>query len=202
MFDNILSLSILWRPTYSIFTRCQRFSCLMATFYLNMTISSMWYNTNSSKAEYRITIGALTISYMQFYVGSIALTISVPFVAALNTLFRYRKLNIKTLKFDNVKQNSFLPHWISYVGHVICIITIICGFLVTFLYSLQWGGETSMSWLMSILFGALIDSTTGPIQVCDLYNLQCVQFWLQNFCVGWNVGLVNQLRLSPWISRT
>ena len=167
VFDSVLFLSVIWRPGYSIFTRCQRLSCLMATFYLNMVISAMWFNVSSAnKVEYKIIIGPLSVSYLQLYVGTIALGISIPFVTVLNTLFRHRRIKQDTVRFVNVRSSACLPYWIHYVGHIVCVLTIVCGFLVTFLYSLQWGGETSNNWLMSIFFGTLVETATGPIRVC------------------------------------
>ena len=167
MFDSILFLSIMWRPGYSIFNRCQRMTCLMSTFSLNMMISAMWFNGSSENdVGYNVKIGPLSVSYLQLYVGTIAIGISFPFVTVLNTIFRYRKIHMKTVKFVNVRSSTCLPHWIHYVGHIVCILTIVCGFLVTFFYSLQWGRETSNNWLMSIFFGWLFETATGPIQVC------------------------------------
>ena len=166
LFDSILLLSIIWRPSNSIFTRCQRLSCLMATFYLNMMISAMWFNVSSAnEVGYKITIGPLSVNYLQLYVGTIALGISIPFFSVLNTIFRYRKIKRETVQFVNVRSSACLPHWIHYAGYIVCILTIVCGFLVTFFYSLQWGGETSNNWLMSIFFGSLFETATGPIQV-------------------------------------
>ena len=76
MFDSILLLSILWRPSYSIFTRCQRLCCVVATFSLNMIISAMWFNsTSTNEAKYQVNIGPVSVSYLQLYVGTIALVI-------------------------------------------------------------------------------------------------------------------------------
>ena len=164
--DYILFPSIFWRPYYSIFTRCQRLSCMIATLYFNMMISAMWFNVKSSnEVEYRLNVGPFSVSYMQLYVGTISLGMTLPLLVFLNMMFRYRKTKAKTVRFVNVRSNSCLPHWIQYVGHVVCLITIVCGFLVTFLYSLQWGGEISNNWLMSVFFGLLVDVTLGPIQV-------------------------------------
>ena len=168
--DHILLLSVLWRPNYSIFTRSQRLSCLMATFYLNMMISAMWFNISSTnEVEYKLNVDPLSVSYMQLYVGAISLGITLPLLVVLNIIFRYRKTKAKTVQFVNVRSSACLPHWIHYVGHVVCVLTIICGFLITFFYSLQWGGEISNNWLMSVVFGLLVDTTFGPIQVRIAY---------------------------------
>ena len=177
MVDYMLLPSVLCRPCYSIFTRCQRFSCLMATFYLNMMVNAMWFNVKSlNDIEYKLNIGPFSVSYMQLYVGTISVAMTFPFLGALNIMFRYRKTKVNTVRFENVRSSACLPHWIHYVGHIVCVLTIVCGFLVTFLYSLQWGGETSNNWLMSIFFGSLLDTVIGPVQVCSMeYNaIECI----------------------------
>ena len=141
-------------------------SGLTATFYLNMMISAMWFNANSSyDVEYKINIGPLSVSYLQLYVGTIALGISLPCVALLKLIFRHRRMKEETVQFVHVRSRKYLPHWIHYVGYVVCFLVIICGFLFTFFYSLQWGGEISNNWLMSIFFGTMFEASAGPVQV-------------------------------------
>ena len=162
-------LSILWRPTYSIFTGPQRLFCLMAAFSLNMTISAMWFNTNSSPtAAYEFKFGFVSITYLQVFVGAIATALTVPLIIILDAVFRYRKSKIKSdaMRLERITSNGCLPHWMSYVGYILCTLAIVSGFLVPFFYSLQWGKDTSNNWLMSVYFGTLADMTLGPLKVC------------------------------------
>ena len=133
-----------------------------------MMISAMWFNANSSyDVEYKINIGPTSVSYLQLYVGTIALGISLPFFILLNLIFRHRKIKPEAVRIVNTKSRKCMPHWIHYIGYVVCLLAIVCGFLVTFFYSLQWGGELSSNWLMSIFFGALFEASAGPVQVCN-----------------------------------
>ena len=174
MFDNMMALSVLWRPSYSIFNRTQRFCCLISGFFLSITISAMWFDTDTSADEYEVTIGFVSVNYKQVYVGVIGTLLIFPLIAILNLLFRYRnmKVNVDNKKLAHIKQDGCLPHWVNYIGYSICLMTIIAGSVVTTLYSLQWGSEISNDWLMSIYFGVVTDLTIGPVQV---RNISCLK---------------------------
>ena len=163
----MLFLSVLWRPCYNIFNRTQRFICLMAGFFLSMTINAMWFGTDTSGVATKVNIGFVSVHYKQIFVGAIGTILTFPFIAGLNVMFRHRKMKVKVddYRVAVIKQNGCLPHWTGYIGSMVCLMTIIAGCVVTTLYSLQWGREKSNDWLMSIYFGALTDLTIGPLQV-------------------------------------
>ena len=104
----------------------------------------------------------------KFLFGAIATALTVPLIILLDALFRYRKPKIKSdaMRLENITSNGCLPNWFSYIGYILCILSILSGFMVPFFYSLQWGKETSNDWLMSVYFGTLADMTLGPLKVC------------------------------------
>ena len=120
LFDSLLFLSIICRPSYSKFTRCQRLCCFMAAFYLNMTISAMWFTVNPPDAvAYNIKLGFITVSYLQIYVGVVSIALTTPLIAALNAVFRNRKLKLQS--GQKPLQNGCFPHWMHFCGYFLCI---------------------------------------------------------------------------------
>ena len=132
-----------------------------------MTINAMWFDTDTSSEAYEVKIGFISVHYKQIYIGAIGTILTFPLIGVLNVMFRHRKMKVKVDndRLAGIRQNGCLPHWMDYIGCIVCLMTIIAGCVVTTLYSLQWGRERSNDWLMSVYFGTLTDLTIGPLQV-------------------------------------
>ncbi|XP_070203927.1 polycystin-1-like protein 2 [Littorina saxatilis] len=52
----------------------------------------------------------------------------------------------------NTVSQFLLPWWFIFVGYAIAGLSVVAGAFFTFLYSLEWGGMTSLDWLLAFFF--------------------------------------------------
>ncbi|XP_033748774.1 polycystic kidney disease protein 1-like 2 [Pecten maximus] len=154
LFDDFLFLSLFSRPSQSRFTRVQRCVSIFAMLFLSMLANAMWYRTSNGVQTYGIHLGPFHLNYKQIYVGlmSSVITIIPGFLMAWTFRNRRRKTELITTKIVN---DGYLPWWSVIVGYVVAVMCIIAGATFTFFYSLQWGPETTVDWLMSFSMGTL-----------------------------------------------
>ena len=80
------------------------------------------------------------------------------------------------------KAPYLLPWWFIFVGYAVSGLSIAAGSFFTFMYSLQWGGRTSLDWLLALCFA----TSTGtlliePLKVCRLVVIIIVNMLLLLF---------------------
>lgn len=80
LYDQHLWLSVATRPSYSIFTRVQRFLCAVSFFFLGMIANAMWYQDfkredGDSAQSTGLTIGIIHVTYR-----SVCIKLSTPLI--------------------------------------------------------------------------------------------------------------------------
>ncbi|XP_071110902.1 polycystin-1-like protein 3 [Haliotis cracherodii] len=166
LFDDHLWLSVIKRPMFSRFTRVQRFLCAVAMLFLGMVTSAMWYEDYDSGTQKSrgIEIGPVRLNYRQIYVGVASAVIIVIPGVLMTWAFRRRGLKREMVEEEingrgrrsrcigYITGKLLLPWWFIFVGYMVVVVSIGASAFFTFLYSLEWGGATSINWLMSLVF--------------------------------------------------
>ncbi|XP_033752683.1 polycystic kidney disease protein 1-like 2 [Pecten maximus] len=172
MFDEHLWFSLSKRPNYSRFTRVQRLWSITALLFLSMIASAMFYNTADTGGRV-ITLGPLKLSYKQFYVGFMSAAIAViPSVIIIN-IFKHRRFKgEQVIKFPSkgkpMKKRcccgccakccsgpTSLPWWTIFFGYLLIVACIGSGGSFTFMYSLEWGTDLTVEWLLAFFLGTV-----------------------------------------------
>ena len=168
VFDSLLSLSIIMRPTYTRFTRTQRLFSLAAMFALSMLSSAMWYNSDAEEVSHSLHIGPISLNYKQIFVGIMASLISVPPMIIVILSFQNYKKKRKMGDFLGVlksQDSGTIPWCFCVFAWILVVGILLSSSFVIFMYSLQWGGDVAQEWLASISFGLIFDSVVGPVKV-------------------------------------
>ncbi|XP_060074616.1 polycystin-1-like protein 2 [Ylistrum balloti] len=159
LFDDYLFLSLFKRPSASRFTRVQRCVCVFSMLFLSMLANAMWYRTSEGVEIYGIHLGPFSINYKSIYVGCMASLVTFIPGFLIAWIFRNRKVKVGTTFRDQytkeVMNEGFLPWWFIFVGYVVAIIFLSSGATFTFFYSIDWGRETTIEWLVSFTFGTV-----------------------------------------------
>ena len=100
--ENHLWFSIFMRSERSRFTRCQRVSTCMALLYLAMLADAMWYDTFPEKISTGITIGPLTVSLEETWIGILCNLITFP--PAFLMIFFFRKARKMRLRPNRINK--------------------------------------------------------------------------------------------------
>ena len=175
LFDDYLWLSILSRPSFSRFSRVQRLMCVSSMISLSMLGSAMWYKAKLNGDVHGLKIGPFKLSYIQLYVGLMTSLMSFPPALVIGMIFRNRQLKgereyIGTHSYERenpFKRDASLPWFSIFGGYALVGASVGCGSFFTTLYSLQWGGDISAEWLMSIVLGTVNEiAFFEPIKVC------------------------------------
>ncbi|XP_069133774.1 polycystin-1-like protein 2 [Argopecten irradians] len=182
MFDDHLWFSLSKRPNYSRFTRVQRLWSITALLFLSMIASAMFYNTPDAGGRV-ITLGPLKLSYKQFYVGFMSAAIAViPSVIIIN-IFKHRRFKgEQVIKFPSKSDPNgqkgppngpkkkrcccgcclrccsgpiTLPWWTIFFGYSLILACIGSGAFFTFMYSLDWGTDLTVEWLLAFFLGTV-----------------------------------------------
>ncbi|XP_069132806.1 polycystin-1-like protein 2 isoform X2 [Argopecten irradians] len=162
MFDDNLWFSISTRPHFSRFNRVQRLWTIGALLFLSMIVSAMFYNTPAGK-ENSIKMGPFTFSYKQVYVGFVAAVLAVIPAFAIMTVFRKRsfryeerlELSSSTSGGEKAKPARRLPWWTIFIAYGLVVAAILSSSMFVFLYSLDWGPDITLQWLLAFFIGTL-----------------------------------------------
>ncbi|XP_012943769.1 uncharacterized protein LOC101864095, partial [Aplysia californica] len=115
LYNDHLWLSVAKRPTYSVFSRVQRFLCAVALLYLAMITNAMFYQTeqedggNSSSSDVQnsgLQIGIVRVTYRTVYVGIFSSIIIVIPGFLMTCMFRNRKLKLSPSQKLGVRAQS------------------------------------------------------------------------------------------------
>ncbi|XP_021360920.1 polycystic kidney disease protein 1-like 2 [Mizuhopecten yessoensis] len=172
MFDDNLWFSLSKRPNYSRFTRVQRLWSITALLYLSMVASAMFYNTPDQGGRV-IVLGPLKLSYKQFYVGFMSAAIAViPSLIIIN-IFKHRRFKgEQVVQFSSkgapkkkrcccgccfrcCSGPTSLPWWFIFFGYSLIVACIGSGGFFTFMYSLDWGTDLTVEWLLAFFLGTV-----------------------------------------------
>ena len=165
--DGHLWFSILSRPPSSNFTRVQRLSCALCLLCCTMITSAMFYNVGEQvSSRNSVHIGSLVIDLKPFLIGIQSSLIIVPVNVLLVQIFRNLRVK-KTEKKSKIHEKQRdreeevqtskgkLPHWFIFIAYAVCYLASGASIFFTFLYSIQWGKETSTEWVIAMVISFL-----------------------------------------------
>uniref|UniRef100_A0A0L8HQF0 Death domain-containing protein n=2 Tax=Octopus bimaculoides TaxID=37653 RepID=A0A0L8HQF0_OCTBM len=158
LFDDHLYFSIVKRPRASKFTRVQRLSSVTAILYLSLVSSAMFFKPDEKPSGRVIRIGSLAISSKEIFVGIIGSIIMIVPTSMIIFLFKTRKSRGQQPRGDEEKKASIkerlkgfqFPWWTVYIAYLIVFASIGASAFITFTYSMKWGKELSLRWLLSV----------------------------------------------------
>lgn len=185
--DDHLWISILSRPTRSVFTRIQRVSCCLSLISTSMLASAMFYRTTAEESNDTIVkFGPLKFSLQQLWIGTMSGLVVVPINFLVMTIFR------KCSRNPNSKEKKLLPSFFVYVAWILIFLSVSVSCFFVLLYSLEWGSEKSQEWLTAMLISSLQSIfLIQPIKVnrfCSylfsLYSPCPPPFLLPSFCLS------------------
>ena len=157
LFEDHIWLSVVYRLSWSTFTRVQRLSCCLAVLFLTMVMNAMWYKTDDTgPGSSDIHIGPISFSLHELYTSTVSSLIIVPPIVLITTLFAKSmppKKEMDSGGFILERGRRRLPHWCQYIAWFLTVVAIALGAFFTILYSFQFGGERSKKWLISFLLG-------------------------------------------------
>ncbi|XP_060074435.1 location of vulva defective 1-like [Ylistrum balloti] len=156
MFDDNLWFSLPKRPSFSKFTRVQRLWLLAAILFLSMVTSAMFFRSSGDDGR-SVTIGPLRLNYKQIYVGFLSFVVTILPSLAVVYIFKYRRCRDEMTRYNrNHKENvNCLPWWSIFIAYGLIFLGIISGGFFTMLYSLEWGRDTTVDWMMSFFIGIM-----------------------------------------------
>ncbi|CAD5121089.1 DgyrCDS9629 [Dimorphilus gyrociliatus] len=144
--DDHLWISVLSRPTRSVFNRLQRASCCLSLITTSMLASAMFYRTTKDEsADSVIKFGPLKFSLQQLWIGAMSGLVVVPVNLLIVTIFR------KCSRNPNSKEKKLLPSFLIFVAWLLIFLSVSTSCFFVLLYSLEWGKEKSEEWLTSML---------------------------------------------------
>ncbi|XP_052077930.1 polycystic kidney disease protein 1-like 2 [Mytilus californianus] len=145
LFDDYLWVSLVKRPQFSRFTRVQRLWCLTTILFLSMVSSAMWYDIPDDETTQSIILGPLKLNFKQFYVGLMSGLVALIPSIVLVLIFRKRKFQ------GEVCQGCYIPWWFIFIAYALIVLCVVISGTFVFLYSLQWGGDKTLEWMISFL---------------------------------------------------
>ncbi|XP_069123303.1 uncharacterized protein [Argopecten irradians] len=86
--DGHLWISVLSRPTQSVFTRVQRLSCCLSLLFLTMVTNAMWYGTMDNQQQQNVHLGPFTFSGQELITSIAGSLIVVPVSIIIITFFK------------------------------------------------------------------------------------------------------------------
>ncbi|CAD5126282.1 DgyrCDS14438 [Dimorphilus gyrociliatus] len=135
MADDHLWISVGARRTKSKFTRLQRLGVCFVALFLSMIASCMFYKDSSEEANQRagLTLGPFSFTVRELYVGLASSAVVFPGLVLITLLFNAKKWRKYTVP----------------IGWCVAAIAALTAAFFTILYSIQWGKEKSLQWLLS-----------------------------------------------------
>ena len=168
-FDNHTWVSVFNRPNISRFSRVQRLSTCISVLFLAIVTSAMWFGTiTDQNKDSGIKIGPIRLTYQQFFVGLMCSLIIVIPNMAITTIFKKSKPRSSGLQIQDIlkkmrrkgheetkskKCSKFqLPWWFLFFGYFLVFACVFVSGFFTVFYSLEWGKDKSLDWLLALLF--------------------------------------------------
>ncbi|CAD5124508.1 DgyrCDS12788 [Dimorphilus gyrociliatus] len=134
--DDHLWLSIGTKRIRSIFTRLQRLITCFVALFLSMIASCMFYrNSETSPKQSAFTIGPYSFTVNEVYVSFASSIVVVPGLIVITSCFNSKRKRRFCVIF----------------GWTVAIVAILSSAFFTILYSIQWGKEKSVKWLVSFV---------------------------------------------------
>ncbi|XP_033730017.1 uncharacterized protein LOC117319295, partial [Pecten maximus] len=157
IFNDHLWFSLLFRPSYSRFTRVQRLWSLASLLFLSMVASAMFYDTPDDTLPL-VKTTHFEIGYKEIYTGLMSSVITAVPSLIMTYVFSKRKLRgenpLSVLHDgDTFRPTGILPWWLIFIGYLVLLICIISGSFFTLLYSLEWGPSLTIKWMSAFLLG-------------------------------------------------
>ncbi|XP_077985102.1 polycystin-1-like protein 2 [Glandiceps talaboti] len=190
LFNDYLWGSIFNRQLPSHFTRVQRLSCITSMLFLTMLVSAMFYNTGDKVAATKtIGYGEVTISLGTLYIAFISCLINIPPAILMvklfeksNRLSRILPMEIITTNVDgdgNTTRRNLLPSCCLILGWSLVITSILLSNFFLIMYSLDWGPEVSMQWLVSQLTSCALSAfLIDPLKAIIVAHGMSLAFFL------------------------
>ncbi|CAD5126862.1 DgyrCDS14890 [Dimorphilus gyrociliatus] len=159
--DDHLWVSIGARRTKSQFTRLQRLTVCFVALFLSMIASCMFYrNSDESSVQNGLKIGVITFTVYELYVGLASSIVVFPGLILITLLFNSKRW----------------PKYTIPLGWSFAVLTAFTAAFFTVLYSIQWGEEKSLQWLISFIL-----SFVQSIILVQPIKVICIVFLLTFF---------------------
>lgn len=164
------------RPCSSPFTRVQRLSTIVAVLYLSLVSSAMYYKPTDKIPSRALTLGPFTLTSKEIVVGLISSVIMVLPTSIIINLFKWRKVNSEELDTcgssrtlaERLKRFR-LPWWSMSLAYLLIFLSISVSSYFTFMYSIVWGKELALKWLLSIAINVVLSIILiQPVKVSKL----------------------------------
>ncbi|OWF54511.1 Location of vulva defective 1 [Mizuhopecten yessoensis] len=180
MFDDNLWFSLPKRPSFSRFTRVQRLWLLAAILFLSMITSAMFFRSPGEEGR-SVTIGPIRLNYKQIYVGFSSFVITILPSLAVVYMFKYRKCKNEMSRPNRYlkSKENYLPWWVIFIAYGLILLSIAAAAFFTMLYSLEWGPDTTLDWMMSFFIGIL-----QSIFIMEPCKAACMAIVMTMLCTG------------------
>ncbi|XP_021346749.1 polycystic kidney disease protein 1-like 2 isoform X2 [Mizuhopecten yessoensis] len=104
--DGHLWISVLSRPTQSVFTRVQRLSCCLSLLFLTMVSNAMWYGTIDTTQQQNVHLGPLSFSGQELIISITGSIIVVPVSIIIITFFKKAERRLSKYKVNDTQQTE------------------------------------------------------------------------------------------------
>ena len=181
--DEHLWFSVATRPPRYRFTRVQRLSCCLSLMLTTMLASAMFYEFDSGADSTQgfLKLGRFVINLQELIIGLESHLIIIPVNLLIVGMFTYTRSPMEKKRIRNTlvkkKRQFSFPHWFIFVPWLLCILSSVCAAAFVVMYSLQWGADTSESWLISVGMSLFMD-----IFVSEPLKIIVVAFMLSHMC--------------------
>ena len=192
-----LWFSVVTKPPRKRFTRVQRLSCCLSLLLTTMLASAMFYEfvPGHDRNQGSLKLGRLVLNLRQLVIAVESLLVVIPVNLLIVGIFsrvksdndtRQRRYSVNThLSIHTVTQKTqlrkgyslVLPHRFVYLAWLLCFLSSIVSATLIIFYSLQWGGDISEQWLISIVMSMFMD-----VFVSEPVKIIVVAFFLSYFC--------------------
>ncbi|XP_069131790.1 polycystin family receptor for egg jelly-like [Argopecten irradians] len=180
MFDENLWFSLPKRPSFSRFTRVQRLWLLAAILFLSMITSAMFFRSSSDDSR-SVTLGPIRLNCKQIYVGFLSFLITILPSFVVVYIFKYRKCRNEMRRSNSgqKEKENCLPWWSVFIAYGIIFLGIASGGFFTMLYSLEWGRDVTVDWMMSFFVGIILS-----IFIMEPFKAACMAIVMTMLCTG------------------
>lgn len=182
--DKHLWVSVFAKTPLCVFTRVQRVTCCLSIVLSMMLVSAMFYDfapQQSANTEPSLKVGPIRLKMRQLIVAIQCSLIVAPFHFMVGFIFQHIR-PIKRSKFDarysvtrpviltrkstKPKCQILLPNCFTYVAYFLCFASVVTSSLFIVFYSLQWGSDVTVQWLISLIMSITMDiCITEPVSL-------------------------------------
>ena len=203
--DEHLWFSVATRSPRHRFTRVQRLSCCLSLMLSTMLASAMFYEfDNGVDTQGSLKLGRFVINLREFIIGLESHIIIIPVNLLIMGMFTYTRSPTEKKRLQKKTDTSWiplrkkcqfsLPHWFIFVPWLLCILLSVCSAAFVVMYSLQWGADTSESWLISVGMSLFMD-----IFISEPLKIIVVAFMLSHICTA---GSTDQSTQTKYLADT